>query len=163
LQHVQYPNVFALGDCSNLPTSKTMAAVASQLAVVRYRAGKVLNTREAAQYQSSKMLFAHFVEDDGPIYDGYTSCPLPVGDNKGIIAEFNYDGKPQETCPWDQSRPSLANFMLKTYVLPVLYWQSFLKGDWEGPWAVRKILNLFDKEVVSPRVIHKQETQAANQ
>ena len=26
-QHVTYPNVFALGDCSNIPTSKTAAAV----------------------------------------------------------------------------------------------------------------------------------------
>ena len=27
LQHVKYPNVFALGDCSSVPTSKTAAAV----------------------------------------------------------------------------------------------------------------------------------------
>lgn len=27
LQHVRYPNVFALGDCTNLPTAKTAAAV----------------------------------------------------------------------------------------------------------------------------------------
>ena len=26
-QHKKYPNVFALGDCSNIPTSKTAAAV----------------------------------------------------------------------------------------------------------------------------------------
>ena len=26
-QHVKYPNVFALGDCTNIPTSKTAAAV----------------------------------------------------------------------------------------------------------------------------------------
>ena len=30
LQHKKYQNVFALGDCSNLPTSKTMAAIAAQ-------------------------------------------------------------------------------------------------------------------------------------
>ena len=27
LQHVKYPNVFAIGDCSNIPTSKTAAGV----------------------------------------------------------------------------------------------------------------------------------------
>jgi len=27
LQHVKYPNVFAIGDCANLPTSKTAAAI----------------------------------------------------------------------------------------------------------------------------------------
>lgn len=27
LQHVKYPNIFGIGDCTSLPTSKTMAAV----------------------------------------------------------------------------------------------------------------------------------------
>ena len=27
LQHSKYPNIFGLGDCTNLPTSKTAAAV----------------------------------------------------------------------------------------------------------------------------------------
>ena len=27
LQHVKYPNIFGIGDCTNLPTSKTAAAV----------------------------------------------------------------------------------------------------------------------------------------
>ena len=27
LQHVRYKNVFSIGDCSNIPTSKTAAAV----------------------------------------------------------------------------------------------------------------------------------------
>lgn len=27
LQHVKFPNVFAIGDCSNTPNSKTAAAV----------------------------------------------------------------------------------------------------------------------------------------
>ncbi len=27
LQHVQYKNIFGLGDCTNLPTSKTGAAI----------------------------------------------------------------------------------------------------------------------------------------
>lgn len=35
LQHVKYPNVFALGDCAGIPTSKTAAAVGSQ--VKKYR------------------------------------------------------------------------------------------------------------------------------
>ena len=27
LQHVKYPNVFGIGDCTNVPTSKTAAAI----------------------------------------------------------------------------------------------------------------------------------------
>lgn len=30
-RHVKYPNIFSLGDCSSLPTSKTAAAVSSQV------------------------------------------------------------------------------------------------------------------------------------
>jgi len=34
LQHTRFPNVFALGDCSNLPTSKTGAAIRKQAPVL---------------------------------------------------------------------------------------------------------------------------------
>ncbi len=27
LQHIRYPNVFGIGDCTNIPTSKTAAAI----------------------------------------------------------------------------------------------------------------------------------------
>lgn len=27
LQHIRYPNIFGIGDCTNLPTAKTAAAV----------------------------------------------------------------------------------------------------------------------------------------
>lgn len=36
LQHTKYPNIFALGDCSNIPTSKTAAAVAGQSGVLTH-------------------------------------------------------------------------------------------------------------------------------
>ena len=34
LQHTRFPNVFAIGDCTNVPTSKTAAAVAGQSGVL---------------------------------------------------------------------------------------------------------------------------------
>ena len=34
LQHTRFSNVFAIGDCSNVPTSKTAAAVAGQSGVL---------------------------------------------------------------------------------------------------------------------------------
>jgi sulfide:quinone oxidoreductase len=45
LQHVKFPNVFSLGDCSSLPTSRTGAAVRKQAPVLvenllALRAGK---------------------------------------------------------------------------------------------------------------------------
>ena len=35
LQHNQFSNVFALGDCSSVPTSKTAAAVAAESGVLK--------------------------------------------------------------------------------------------------------------------------------
>lgn len=35
MRHNRYPNVFALGDCSNAPISKTAAAISGQGAAVR--------------------------------------------------------------------------------------------------------------------------------
>jgi sulfide:quinone oxidoreductase len=34
MQHNKYPNIFALGDCSSLPTSKTAAAIMSQTPIL---------------------------------------------------------------------------------------------------------------------------------
>ena len=33
LQHVRYPNIFGLGDCTNAPTSKTAAAAGTVLLI----------------------------------------------------------------------------------------------------------------------------------
>ena len=35
MQHNKYSNVFALGDCSSVPTSKTAAAVAAESGVLK--------------------------------------------------------------------------------------------------------------------------------
>jgi sulfide:quinone oxidoreductase len=34
LQHKKYPNIFAIGDCTNLPTSKTAAAIAGSNSIL---------------------------------------------------------------------------------------------------------------------------------
>merc|ERR1711912_5157 len=62
LQSTKFENVWALGDCSSVPTSKTAAAVAGQ--------NKVL-------YEN---LVARIEGETSPVelYDGYTSCPLVV-------------------------------------------------------------------------------------
>ncbi|MFN4241942.1 MAG: FAD-dependent oxidoreductase [Tepidisphaerales bacterium] len=110
-RHVRYPDVFALGDCSNLPTSKTGAAIRKQAPVVATNVLDVLEGREP----SAK-------------YDGYTSCPLVTGYGKLVLAEFDYDLKPKETFPFDQSKERYSMYLLKRHVLPVLYWKGMLKG-----------------------------------
>ncbi|WP_010498475.1 NAD(P)/FAD-dependent oxidoreductase [Paenibacillus elgii] len=111
LQHKAYPNVFGLGDCSNLPTSKTGAAVRKQAPVVERN---VLAFLQGGPLNGS--------------YDGYTSCPLVTGYNRLVLAEFDYNLTPQETFPFDQSKERLSMYLLKKNLLPVMYWNGMLKG-----------------------------------
>lgn len=111
LKHVKYDNIFSLGDSSGLPTSKTGAAIRKQAPVL------VENLLAAIKNQP---LLAK--------YNGYTSCPLVTGYGKLVLAEFDYDGNPQETFPFDQSKERWSMYMLKRYVLPWLYWSKILSG-----------------------------------
>jgi len=111
LQHVRYPNVFALGDSSNLPTSKTAAAIRKQAPVV------VKNLKSLID---GKQLTAN--------YNGYTSCPLVTGYGKLVLAEFDYDKHPSETFPFSQAKERWSMWLLKKYFLPFLYWKGMLKG-----------------------------------
>lgn len=111
LRHKHFANVFALGDCSNLPTSKTGAAIRKQAPVV------VKNLLAAMRGQPLPAR-----------YDGYTSCPLVTGIGKLILAEFDYHKKPAETFPVDQSRERWSMWILKRYLLPLFYWHGMLKG-----------------------------------
>lgn len=47
---------------------------------------------------------------------------------KLVLAEFNYEGKPQETFPFDQSKERLAMYLLNAYAFPRLYWNGMLRG-----------------------------------
>lgn len=110
-QHVEFPNVFSAGDCSSLPTSKTGAAVRKEVPVLvdnllAERAGRKLAAR----------------------YDGYASCPLVTGYGRLILAEFDYDGNPTETFPFNQAQERYSMYALKAYGLPEMYWHGMLKG-----------------------------------
>lgn len=111
LRHVRFANIFALGDCSNLPTSKTGAAIRKQAPVV------VRNVLAAMQGQALPAKYA-----------GYTSCPLVTGIGKLVLAEFNYKKEPDETFPVDQSKERWSMWLLKRYLLPLFYWHGMLKG-----------------------------------
>lgn len=111
LQHPSFPNVFGIGDCSGLPTSKTGAAIRKQAPVVVENLLALIEGKEL----SAK-------------YDGYTSCPVVTGYGRLVLAEFDYEGKPQETFPFDQSKERLSMYLLKAYALPRLYWGAMLRG-----------------------------------
>jgi hypothetical protein len=66
------------------------------------------------------------------VYDGYTSCPLFVGDKKLILAEFKYDGVPAETFYSKQDKPSSLFYSLKKDFFPLAYWYLMPYGIWHG-------------------------------
>lgn len=115
LRHNKYPNIFALGDASSLPISKTGAAIRKQTPTV------------------SANLLAVIEGKPMPLqYNGYTSCPLVTGYGKLVLAEFDYDGNPLETFPFDQSKERWSMYQLKKEVLPRLYWGKILRGKAQG-------------------------------
>ena len=112
LQSPDWPNVFALGDASNLPTSKTGAAARKQAVVL-------VNNLLAAM--NDRPLPGH--------YNGYTSCPLVTSRNRMLLAEFDYDLKPKPSIPFiDTMKPRYDMWLLKRYGLPALYWNLMLRG-----------------------------------
>ncbi len=111
LQHVRFPNVFSLGDCSSLPTSRTGAAIRKEAPVL---------VENLLAFRKGTPLTGH--------YDGYASCPLVTGYGKLILAEFDYDGKPAESFPFDQAEERYSMYALKVYGLPELYWNGMLRG-----------------------------------
>jgi len=121
LQHKKFNNVFALGDCSSLPTTKSAAAVASQAPVVVHNLVKLVQGKEPTA-----------------IYDGYSGCPILVGEKKVLLAEHAYGNVVKETFLWDQRSPSRLFYHLQKDFFPWVYWYGFIRGSWYGRHAFRK-------------------------
>lgn len=125
LQHTQFKNIWSLGDVSNTPNAKTMAAARKQAPVVAQNIADAIdgNTIRA-------------------IYDGYGSCPLTVERGKIVLAEFGYGGKLLPTFPtWlnDGTKPTYLAWVLKEDLLPPFYWHGMLKGyEWFVKPTMRK-------------------------
>ena len=112
LQHNRYGNVCSLGDASSLPTSRTAAAVRKQAPVVAANLLALLNQQTPADQ-----------------YGGYTCCPLVTGYGKTIMAEFDYDGQPKSSFPFDPTQERWSMWLVKRHVLPWIYWNRMLKGE----------------------------------
>ncbi len=117
LQHVRYPNVFGVGDGGSTPNAKTAAAARKQAPIVAVNALAVLDAKPPVAS-----------------YDGYGSCPLTVERGKVVLAEFGYDGKLLPSFPTrliDGTRPRKLSWILKSEILPWVYWNGMLKGhEW---------------------------------
>ncbi|NRD58584.1 NAD(P)/FAD-dependent oxidoreductase [Corallococcus exiguus] len=112
LQHPDHPNVFAIGDASDLPTSRTGAAVRAEAPVLVENLVAVMEGREPTAR-----------------YDGYASCPLVTGYGRMLLAEFDYDGRPAPSLPFINTFVERRDlWLLKKYGLPRLYWDWMLRG-----------------------------------
>ena len=116
LQSTKYPNVFGVGDVTDLPTARTGAAIRKQAPVVVENIIKLMDGKVA----------------DCKNYNGYSSCPLVVSHNKMLLAEFGYDGirmsDPILSKFFNTGKASYPMWILKRYGLPFMYWNLMLKG-----------------------------------
>ena len=112
MQHVRYPNVFALGDAGSTPNSKTGAAIRKQAPAVVANIDALLAGRPLPGS-----------------YDGYASCPIVTSTHDMLLAEFDYDFNLRPSFPGlNPAEPHRAYWYLKKYGLPVMYWNLMLKG-----------------------------------
>ncbi|MER5805425.1 NAD(P)/FAD-dependent oxidoreductase [Streptomyces mirabilis] len=113
MQHVRYPNVFALGDAGSSPNSKTGAAIRKQAPVVARNV--VASLKRADSLPAS--------------YDGYSSCPITTSRHTMLLAEFDYTMQPRPSLPLINTTQERRDmWYLKRYGLPFLYWNLMLRG-----------------------------------
>ena len=114
LQHLRFPNIFALGDVANLPTGKTGAAVRKQAPVLVEHLMNMIEDHKAEALQQ---------------YDGYSACPILTDYNHVVMAEFTYGYQPKPSISFiDTTKPSFLMYLAKHYYLPWFYWNRMLKG-----------------------------------
>jgi sulfide:quinone oxidoreductase len=73
LRHVQFPEVFCVGDVAGVPKGKTAASVKWQVPVAVDHLVATIQGRESAER-----------------YTGYTSCPLITRIGRAMLVEFDY-------------------------------------------------------------------------
>jgi sulfide:quinone oxidoreductase len=117
LQSLAYPDIFVLGDASNIPASKAGSVAHFQAEVL------------------TKNTLAHIKGD--PMkeeFDGHANCFVETGNGKALLIDFNYTHEPVEgTFPFAGFGPlsllkeSRINHMGKL-AFRWIYWNVLLKG-----------------------------------
>ena len=111
LQHVKFPNVFALGDVAAVPMGKTGGSARKQYKVV---CENLIAAMEGKELEAK--------------YDGYTVCPLITGLGTVMLAEFNWTKKPTPSFPLDPTKERWIMWFLKVYMLKPMTVYGMLKG-----------------------------------
>ncbi|GBU08619.1 pyridine nucleotide-disulfide oxidoreductase [Bacteroidales bacterium] len=112
LVHAQYQNIVVLGDVSNLPTSKTGAAVRIQVPIA-----------------VSNLIALMEQKAPSKIYNGYSACPYVTEYGKVLMAEFGYGKQPIPSLPFiDPGVEHWIWWFMKVYMLKPMYFHGMLKG-----------------------------------
>ncbi|PIF03934.1 MAG: sulfide:quinone reductase [Arcobacter sp.] len=121
LQHVKYPNVFALGDIAAIPMGKTGGSVRKQYKVLVNNIISMMETGKIPQTNAK--------------YAGYTVCPLITDIGKIMLAEFNWaskkTGSGQNAATISFLDPTQERYMwwlLKLYLLKPMTVYGLLAG-----------------------------------
>lgn len=112
--HSKYPNIVALGDAANTPTSKTSAAIRKQVPLAAKNLISLMEGKEPVEK-----------------YNGYAACPIVTDYGHVLLCEFDYDKKQDSSFPFsmlDVSQEQWAAWLLKVYVLKPLYFYGMLNG-----------------------------------
>ena len=118
LQHIKFPNVFALGDIVAVPLGKTGGSARKQYKVL---------VENLVAYMERK-------EELPSKYDGYTVCPLITNIGEVMLAEFKWDPKDDEKAvvapsfPQDPTKPTWFYWFLKAYLLKPMTMYGMLSG-----------------------------------
>ncbi len=116
LQTAAKPNVFALGDATDVPTSKAGS--------VAHFEGELLERKSSATSRRG----AH-----GVAFDGHTNCFVETGFHKALLIDFNYDVEPltgrfpTAIGPLPLLRESRLNHLGKL-MFEWIYWHALLPG-----------------------------------
>ncbi len=112
LQHLDYPNIFSLGDAAGIPICKTGGSVRKQAPILVQNMLDVMAGREPSKS-----------------FNGYTVCPIVTRYGKVMLAEFDYDLKPVPTIPGiDPAQERWMWWIMKVYILEPMYFYGMLRG-----------------------------------
>lgn len=116
MQAKNFPNIFAIGDAANLPTSKAGS-------VTHFEADVLVDNIVA--YLAGKELTGSF--------DGHANCFVETGFNKALLIDFNYETEPLPgrfpfaAGPLPLMKESRLNHLGKLMFAP-MYWNMLLPG-----------------------------------
>ncbi|TCN31141.1 sulfide:quinone oxidoreductase [Kribbella orskensis] len=119
MQSRAYPDIFAIGDANDLPTSKAGSVAHFSVEVF---------TENFCEYVEGTAMTEQF--------DGHANCFVESGDGRGLLIDFNYDTEP---LPGEYPLPRLGPFGLLRetarnhwgkLAFRWIYWHLLLPGRW---------------------------------